>query len=130
MEEEIFLGRGIGGHHNLQNSFLHPTFVKARLLKNAYDHSSKWMAGTGKRTIGALLAKKIGARFIHNHLLHDVALVCTGFDHPERWTLYDAVRAAAYQQLAKHPKTETFVMTNALCKNAPENSKHGGMSLI
>jgi hypothetical protein len=75
--------------------------------------------GVGKRTVGSFLANHLGARFIHNHLLHDVAIVCTGFDDPERWVLYDLVRHVAYASLRKRPPTEVFVMTNALCKNAP-----------
>lgn len=81
-------------------------------------HLNGW-PGVGKMTIGAQLANKIGARFIHNHLLHDVAIVCAGFDSPDRWQLYETVRSAAYTALARRPASESFVMTNALCKNAP-----------
>jgi hypothetical protein len=38
-------------------------------------HLNGWR-GVGKQTIGRALAERIGARFIHNHLLHDVAIVC------------------------------------------------------
>jgi gluconate kinase len=81
-------------------------------------HLNGW-PGAGKRTIGSLLAKRLGARFIHNHLLHDVAIACTGFSDPCRWVLYEQVRAAAYKILSERPLEEAFVMTNALCKNAP-----------
>jgi broad-specificity NMP kinase len=81
-------------------------------------HLNGW-PGVGKRTIGSILANHLGARFIHNHLLHDVGIVCTGFDDPERWVLYDLVRQTAFASLRKRPLTEVFVMTNALCKNAP-----------
>jgi broad-specificity NMP kinase len=81
-------------------------------------HLNGW-PGVGKKTIGSILASHLQARFIHNHLLHDVAIVCTGFDDPDRWTLYDVVRKAAYAILKKRPPTEMFVMTNALCMNAP-----------
>jgi gluconate kinase len=81
-------------------------------------HINGW-PGAGKQTIGTALAKRVGARFIHNHLLHDVAIVCAGFDSEERWALYEKVRAAAYQTLAARPSSEVFVMTNALCTNAP-----------
>ena len=80
-------------------------------------HLNGW-PGTGKQTIGHELATRIGARLIHNHLLHDVAIVCCGRTTPERWELYEAVRAAAYAYLRRLPSSETFVMTNALCRRS------------
>ncbi len=81
-------------------------------------HINGW-PGVGKQTVGRALARVMGARFIHNHLLHDVAINCTGLDDADRWPLYEAVRSAAYTALATRPKDEVFVMTNALCRNSP-----------
>lgn len=81
-------------------------------------HLNGW-PGAGKKTIGGVLAGKIGARFVDNHLLHDVAIVCAGLDGPERWPLYEAVRSAAYAALTRRPAGEVFVLTNALCKHTP-----------
>ena len=81
-------------------------------------HLNGW-PGAGKMTIGTLLADRIGARFVHNHLLHDVAIACAGMDDPDRWPLYESIRSAAYAALASRPQSEAFVMTNALCKAAP-----------
>jgi hypothetical protein len=81
-------------------------------------HINGW-PGAGKKTIGEALAKLLGARFIHNHLLHDVAIVCAGFRGDHRWQLYETVRSAAYDVLAQHPTSEIFVMTNALCNDTP-----------
>ncbi len=80
-------------------------------------HLNGW-PGVGKLTVARLLAPRLQARLIDNHLLHDVAIRCTGIDDPARWPLYEAVRAAAYQALADRPRSETFVMTNALCLGA------------
>lgn len=77
-------------------------------------HLNGW-PGVGKFTIGRALATRLSARLIDNHLLHDVALVCTHFSDPDRWPLYEAVRGAAYAALAKRPASEIFVMTNAFC---------------
>ena len=85
-------------------------------------HLNGW-PGVGKKTIGSALAEMLAARFVDNHLLHDVAIVCAGFESPERWAVYDRVRAAAYEGLFKRPKDEIFVMTNALCRNAPRELK-------
>ena len=81
-------------------------------------HINGW-PGVGKKTVGEVLAKMLGARFIHNHVLHDVAIACSGLHGHERWDLYEIVRAAAYAALARRPPSEIFVMTNALCKNSP-----------
>jgi gluconate kinase len=81
-------------------------------------HLNGW-PGVGKRTIGEALSRKLGARFIHNHLLHDVAIACAGLHGARRWELYEEVRAAAYSMLAQHPISEIFVMTNALCNDTP-----------
>lgn len=88
-------------------------------------HLNGW-PGVGKLTIGRLLAKGMGARLIHNHLLHDVAIGCTGVNDPARWPLYEAVRHAAYQTLAQRPASEVFVMTNALCVGSPRECEAWG----
>ncbi len=79
-------------------------------------HLNGW-PGVGKKTIGEVLAHRIGARFIHNHLLHDVAIICAGLQTEARWTLYEKVRRDAYEVLAAQPGSDVFVMTNALCRN-------------
>jgi gluconate kinase len=79
-------------------------------------HLNGW-PGVGKKTIGAALAERLHARFIHNHLLHDVAITCAGLESPDRWTLYEQVREAAYVSLRKCARTDVFVMTNGLCKH-------------
>lgn len=80
-------------------------------------HINGW-PGVGKSTIGKIVANKIGARFIHNHVLHDVAWACAGRGDEEYWPLYESVRSAAYKVLERKPTDEIFVMTNALCKTA------------
>lgn len=80
-------------------------------------HINGW-PGVGKKTTGELVAKKLGARFIHNHVLHDVAFACAGYGDADRWPLYEKVRSAAYEVLMNKPKHELFVMTNALCNDA------------
>ena len=77
-------------------------------------HINGW-PGAGKYSIGKDLSRKLGARFVHNHLLHDLALACTGLDDQDRWSLYENIRKAAYDVLARRPSNEVFVMTNALC---------------
>jgi broad-specificity NMP kinase len=80
-------------------------------------HLNGW-PGVGKKTIGRIVAVRLGARFIHNHLLHDVAIACHGLKDPARWTLYEQVRWAVYAGLRARPREENFVMTNALCTNS------------
>lgn len=80
-------------------------------------HLNGW-PGVGKKTIGHILAARLGARFIHNHLLHDIAIACHGLEDPKRWELYSEVRQAAYRGLRSRPRDEPFVMTNALCSGS------------
>jgi adenylate kinase family enzyme len=81
-------------------------------------HRNGW-PGAGKPTVARLLAQRLQARLIDNHLLHDVAIRCTGINEAAHWPLYETVRAAAYRVLAERPRSEIFVMTNALCLGAP-----------
>jgi thymidylate kinase len=80
-------------------------------------HLNGW-PGTGKQTVGRELAARIGARLIHNHLLHDISIVCCGRTTPERWELYETIRTAVYGYLERIPGSETLVMTNALCSGS------------
>ncbi|HRD78583.1 MAG TPA: hypothetical protein PK264_22040 [Hyphomicrobiaceae bacterium] len=91
-------------------------------------HLNGW-PGAGKRTIGEALARRLGARFVHNHLLHDVARVSVGQggrDNDAYWSTYERVRSAAYDALALRPRCETFVMTNALVKDDPRETEAWG----
>jgi broad-specificity NMP kinase len=56
-------------------------------------HLNGW-PGVGKLTVARLLAPRLQARLIDNHLLHDVAIRCAGIDDRARWPLYETVRAA------------------------------------
>ena len=106
---------GIVGIHAVNS----PSVISPNIM---IIHLNGW-PGVGKQTIGKVLAEQIGARFIHNHLLHDVAIICAGFHSPERWPLYEKVRAAAYETLAKLPPAEILVMTNAIAANAPREQE-------
>lgn len=81
-------------------------------------HLNGW-PGVGKLTVGRALAERLGARLIDNHLLHDVAIRCTGLAEPDRWPLYEKIRNAAYEALKRRPQGEAMVMTNALCAHDP-----------
>lgn len=83
-------------------------------LQGLVVHLNGW-PGVGKFTVAQHLAGRLGARLIDNHLLHDVAIACTGLDDPQRWPLHEEVRSAAYRTLASRPIRESLVMTNALC---------------
>ncbi|MBW4034966.1 MAG: hypothetical protein HIU90_05795 [Proteobacteria bacterium] len=80
-------------------------------------HLNGW-PGVGKKTVGAVLSHHFGARFIDNHCLHDPALACAGYGDPARFPLYEIVRDACYAVLQAKPRSEVFVMTNALTVNA------------
>jgi len=83
-------------------------------------HLNGW-PGVGKKTVGEVLARRLGARFLHNHMLYDLAATVTGHGDPAFWALYDAVRTLTYDALAQRPANEVFVMTNALRVNTPRD---------
>lgn len=76
-------------------------------------HINSW-PGAGKKTIGQILAKAIGARFFHNHLLLDLVESCCERDDPGWQPLYDDVRSRAYETLAGKARGESLVLTNAM----------------
>ena len=82
-------------------------------------HINGW-PGVGKKTIGGIVSHQLAARFIHNHVLHDVAFACAGRGEADQWPLYEKVREAAYEVLKRKPDNEIFVMTNALTEAAKE----------
>lgn len=94
-----------------------PSALVETIAAKMIIHLNGW-AGTGKQTVGQDLAQKIGARLIHNHLLHDISIVCCGRTTPERWELYETIRTAVYGHLQRIPASETLVMTNALCNGS------------
>lgn len=57
----------------------------------------------GKKTIGEALSRLLNARFIHNHLLHDVAVVRAALESELRWDLYETVRLACLQGASAAP---------------------------
>ncbi len=57
-------------------------------------------AGAGKKTIGGQLSGVPKARIIHNHVLHNVAIMRAGVDDPDRRPLHDGLRSPSYAPLA------------------------------
>jgi shikimate kinase len=76
-------------------------------------HLNGW-PGSGKLTVGRVVARELEARLLDNHTLHDVAVRLCEQHTPEYWELYHQVRDAAFKRIRALPSREVIVMTNAL----------------
>jgi len=76
-------------------------------------HLNGW-PGSGKLTVGRVLAHRLGGRLIDNHTLHNVAASLCDRDTREYWDIYYRVREIAYTRMRSMPVSQVFVMTNAL----------------
>ena len=75
-------------------------------------HINGW-PGSGKLTVARVVARKLGARLLDNHTVHDVAgRLCDRYTR-EYWELYYQVRELAYQRVRALASHEVLVMTNA-----------------
>ena len=61
-------------------------------------HINGW-PGSGKLTVGREVARKLGARLLDNHTLHDVAIRLCERGTPEYWDLYYQVREEKVRRL-------------------------------
>lgn len=75
-------------------------------------HLNGW-PGSGKLTVARDVARKLDARLLDNHTLHDVAARLCDRHTPEYWELYYQVRDLAYKRVRALPAREVIVMTNA-----------------
>ena len=76
-------------------------------------HLNGW-PGSGKLTVAREVARKLEARLLDNHTLHDVPGRLCDRHTNEYWELYYQVRDAAYKRVRALPTHEVIVMTNAL----------------
>lgn len=76
-------------------------------------HVNGW-PGSGKLTVARVVARKLGARLLDNHALHDVASRLCDRHTREYWELYYQVRDIAFRRILSLPPDEAIVMTNAL----------------
>jgi predicted kinase len=80
-------------------------------------HLNGW-PGAGKLTVAREVARKLDARLLDNHTLHDVPGRLCDRGTPEYWELYDQVRDAAYRRILTLPPHAMLVMTNALTRES------------
>ena len=76
-------------------------------------HLNGW-PGSGKLTVARAVARKLVARLLDNHTLHDVASRLCERHTREYWELYFQVRDVAFKRIRAMPSQEVIVMTNAL----------------
>lgn len=76
-------------------------------------HLNGW-PGSGKLTVARVVARRLEARLLDNHTLHDVAGRLCDRHTREYWELYYQVREVAYKRVRALPSDEAIVMTNAL----------------
>lgn len=76
-------------------------------------HINGW-PGTGKLTVGRLLAKRLGARLIDNHTLLNPAEALFSRGDPLHSSLRGQIRHAVFDHAARADPSESFVFTDAL----------------
>ena len=76
-------------------------------------HIGGW-PGAGKRTIGRLVADKLGGRLIHNHLMLDAARALYARDTPQSIAMREEVRTLILAHARRLPESVPIVLTDAL----------------
>ncbi|OWV71877.1 nucleoside kinase [Rhizobium sp. R634] len=76
-------------------------------------HINGW-PGTGKLTVGRLLAQKLGARLIDNHMLLNPAEALFARSNPLYASLREQIRRAVFDHAVRADPAESFVFTDAL----------------
>ncbi|WLR93444.1 nucleoside kinase [Shinella zoogloeoides] len=76
-------------------------------------HINGW-PGTGKLTIGRLLADRLGARLLDNHTMINPAEALFSRRDPLHYSLRNAVRDAVFEHLLRAPPGGRYVFTDAL----------------
>lgn len=97
------------------------------------------MPGVGKLTAAKLLAEKLGARLIDNHLVIDLVLSLCERGSPEYLSLIQKFMAVILEEIATKPD-HTFIFTNALAAEMAEDrnrverlrdfAQHNNMSFV
>ena len=76
-------------------------------------HINGW-PGTGKLTVGRLLAKRLGARLIDNHMLLNPAEALFARSNPLHASLRGQIRRVVFDHAVRTDPAESFVFTDAL----------------
>jgi thymidylate kinase len=76
-------------------------------------HINGW-PGVGKLTVAREVARRLEARLLDNHTIHDVPGRLCERNTSGYWDLYYRVRDVAYDYVRAMPPSEVLVMTNAL----------------
>lgn len=76
-------------------------------------HICGW-PGSGKMTIGRVLAKQIGGRLLHNHLALDPANALFARSDPAHFDLREALRRQIYKAALTLPPDVPLIVTDAL----------------
>ncbi|PCD69780.1 AAA family ATPase [Rhizobium phaseoli] len=84
-------------------------------------HINGW-PGTGKLTVGRLLAKSLGARLIDNHMLLNPAEALFARSNPLHASLREQVRRAVFDHAVRADPAESFVFTDALADDADDSA--------
>ena len=74
------------------------------------------------------LHDNLQARFVHNHLLHDVAIVCAGFGSPQRWTVYEKVELRPTRVFSSDPRRRRSFSRMDFARGRRANWRLGGAS--
>lgn len=88
-------------------------------------HLNGW-PGAGKLTVARVLARKLRARLLDNHTLHNVAASLCDRGTDAYWTLYERVRDLAYDRICALPPGAVLVMTNSFLKEPPRDVEAWG----
>lgn len=76
-------------------------------------HLSGW-PGSGKYTIGRLVAERLGARFVPNHVINAPGFAVDDFETAAFTEVVRGVRRLVFEQIVQAPVGATFVLTNVL----------------
>jgi hypothetical protein len=85
-------------------------------------HINGW-PGVGKLTVGRRVAGRLGARLVDNHTLLNPALAVSEHGSPAFGELSARVRALVYAEIERAPRSERFVLTDALEEGNPGSDR-------